>query len=351
MSARHGPGVVAVAACVAITAGACAPGPDVSPTQTAAPTTTIEAPRPRPTVPSQTTADPTTLPPVPPAPAPTPAPTAAPPATAQVASVTPGRYPLVTDTLPLVDVSRPTISNGQTVSTTRALTTLVWRPAVPGRWPLIVFAHGFQVGPTPYTALLEAWASAGYVVAAPEFPLTDSAVAGANTDENDIQNQPADVRFVLDALVAPSTPLSADIDPTRVVWAGHSDGAETALAASLAPAPAGEPEPRAVLAMSVSPLEGVTATANPPLMVTQGDADTINPAALGQKTYDEAAGPKFYMDLLGGGHLPPVEAGSQWLPSIEAATLTFFHLYLYGGSPADVLAAGTRPGLSTMRED
>jgi dienelactone hydrolase len=225
----------------------------------------------------------------------------------------------------------------------------VWRPVAGGPWPIIVFSHGYEVGPGPYEMLLQAWASAGYVVAAPEFPLTDQAIAGAGLDENDIQNQPADVRFVLDTLVASASPVAADIDASRVVYAGHSDGAETALAASLAPTPAGEPAPRAVLCMSVSPLNGVTSTANPPVLVTQGDGDTTNQPDLGMQTYAEAAGPKYYLDILGGDHLPPLEAGSRWLAAIEGTTLAFFHLYLYGGDPAAVVEAGSRPGLTTIR--
>ena len=343
---RRRPLVATLTAGLALSVAACAPSPDVSPTQTAqrATPSSVSGPSTSSTAPGSNA--PTTASTAERRPA---TPATAPSTTVPAATTTPGRYPLITQTLPLVDATRPTVSDGRTISPTRALTTLVWRPAEPGRWPIIVFAHGFQVGPAPYTALLEAWASAGYVVAAPEFPLTDSAIAGADTDENDIQNQPADVRFVLDALVAPTSPLSVDIDTSRVVWAGHSDGAETALAASIAPVPAGEPAARAVLAMSVSPLIGISHTANPPIMVTQGDADTINPPALGEQTFEEAAGPKYYLDLLGGGHLPPVEAGSPWLGAVETATLTFLHLYLYGGDPAGLLEAGTRPGLTTIR--
>ena len=290
-----------------------------------------------------TTSDPPATPPStrPPAPATTTAPAAQ-------AGTAAGRYPLAGATLPLVDASRPTVSRGHTIAATRALTTLVWRPAVPGRWPLIVFCHGFQVGPQPYTALLQAWASAGYVVAAPEFPLTDQAIAGAALDENDIDNQPADVRFVLDSLVGPGSGLAAHIDRDRVVFAGHSDGAETALAASTDSAPPGEPSAKAVLAMAVSPLPGATHTANPPLLLTQGTDDSINPPSLGQQTYREAAAPKYYMTLAGGGHLPPVEAGSPWLAAIEATSLQFFQMYLYGGTPGALLAAGTRPGLTSI---
>ena len=220
------------------------------------------------------------------------------------------------------------MSHGRTISTTRALTTLVWFPMVGGRWPLIVFAHGYQVGPSPYLSLLEAWAAHGYVVAAPEFPLTDQDLAGPNLDEYDINNQPADVRFVTDSLIASSSPVSARIDPARVALAGHSDGAETVLAESLArPAP-GEASFRALIAMSVQELPGVTHTSNPPLLVTQGDADTINPFSYGSTTYQDAAAPKYFLVLKGGGHLPPLQSGSAWLPGLEAVTEAFLDAYV-----------------------
>lgn len=334
-------GVVAIATVTAV-ATACAPSANVGPTQTAAAPTTGRAPATTAATVAATTVAPTTVPDttVPT----TVAPTTAPPTTVPVD----GRYPVASQTLTIVDPSRPTVSRGRTVATTRTLTTLTWRPTVAGRWPLIVFGHGFQVGPTPYITLLEAWAAAGYVVAAPEFPLTDQAVAGANLDENDIQQQPADVRYVLDTLVASTSPLAADIDPGRVLLAGHSDGAETVLAASETPAPAGEPAVRAVLCMGVSPIPGQTTTANPPILISQGDADTINPPSLGRATYAAAAGPKYYLDLLGGEHLPPLESGSRWLPTIEATTRTFFHLYADGGDPAALIAAGNVAGVSTL---
>lgn len=190
-------------------------------------------------------------------------------------------YPVTTTMVALVDTSRPTVSRGRTVSTARSLTTQVWAPAVPGRWPLVVFGHGYQVGPGPYATMLRAWAADGYVVAAPEFPLSDQAVAGGNLDEADINNEPGDLRFVIDSLAAPGSSMAARIDPTRVAAAGHSDGAEAALFEAITPAPAGQPTIRAVIAMSVSPLPGTTHLANPPLLVTQGDVDSINPLSQG----------------------------------------------------------------------
>jgi pimeloyl-ACP methyl ester carboxylesterase len=202
-----------------------------------------------------------------------------------------------------------------------------------------VFAHGFDVGPETYASLLETWAAHGYVVAGPEFPLTDPAVAGSNLDENDINNQPSDLRFVTDGLVAPASPVGAQIDPARLAVTGHSDGGESALVASLAPAAAGEPRYRAVIAMSVQPLPGSRALANPPILITQGDADTITPPALGQQTWQQAAPPKYFLVIHGGGHLPPLQAGSAWLPGIEAASKAFLDAYLAGDGAASAVAA------------
>jgi alpha-beta hydrolase superfamily lysophospholipase len=255
-------------------------------------------------------------------------------------------------TVRLVDPSRPTVSLGRLLSTVRTLTTTVRLPAAPGRWPLIVFAHGFDVGPESYGALLDAWAAHGYVVAAPELPLTDPTVAGANLDENDINSQPADLRFVTDALTAAASPVSARIDPARVAVAGHSDGAESALAASLLPPPAGEPRYRALIAMSVQPLPGSGATANPPVLVTQGDADTINPPSYGLQTWQQAAAPKYLLVLRGGGHLPPLQAGSAWLPGVEAVTEAFLDAYVAGDAPPSAVATAasvTAAGLLSLQ--
>jgi predicted dienelactone hydrolase len=58
-----------------------------------------------------------------------------------------------------------------------------------GPFPLVVFGHGFDNTPVPYARMLQAWARAGYVVAAPVFPLGNADAPGG-ADESDIVNQP-----------------------------------------------------------------------------------------------------------------------------------------------------------------
>src|SRR5665213_254976 len=124
--------------------------------------------------------------------------------------------------------------------------------------PLIVFGHGFATTPGIYARLLDAWARAGYVVAAPLFPV-ENANAPGGPDESDLINQPADISFVITRLLADSAsahgPLHGLIEPTQIAVAGQSDGAETALAVAYDP-PFLDHRVRAALILSGAELPG-----------------------------------------------------------------------------------------------
>lgn len=262
-------------------------------------------------------------------------------------AIPPPPYAVATSTLALVDTTRPTVRRGVRISPSRALTTMVWSPVVPGPHPLVLFAAGYDVGPSTYDALCRAWATAGYIVAAPEFPLADPAVAGAAVDENDLDNEPADALFVLASLVAPGSPLAGAIDPTRIGVAGHSDGAEVALAL----AQQGNRDVKAVIAMSGQPVVPHLAP-NPPLLVVQGDQDTVNPPGRSAAVYAQATPPRFLLTLLGAGHLPPFAGGTAWQPVVEATTTDFLRRYLAGATISDgeLAVDGNRPGLSNLQK-
>jgi len=117
----------------------------------------------------------------------------------------------------------------------RKLVTIIRYPLAPGRFPLVVFGHGFAVTPALYARLLEAWAQAGYVVAAPLFPL-ENADAPGGPNEADLVNQPRDMSFVITQMLAldrgTQRPFAGAINPSEIAVAGQSDGGDTALTAA-----------------------------------------------------------------------------------------------------------------------
>ena len=120
----------------------------------------------------------------------------------------------------------------------RPVTTVFWYPPARdgnGPFPLVVFGHGFAARPSWYRRLLRGWAAAGYVVAAPIFPLGNANAPGG-PNEADIVNQPRDMSFVITRVLAASASgkgaLAGLVDPGKVAVAGQSDGAMTAFAAA-----------------------------------------------------------------------------------------------------------------------
>jgi len=235
-------------------------------------------------------------------------------------------------------------------------------PSVPaargaGPFPLVVFGHGYAVTPALYDRLLRAWTRAGFVVAAPLFPL-ENANAPGGPDEADLVNQPADIRFVITQMLAASAaqakPLSSMIDATRIAVAGHSDGGETALAVAY---DRRFHDPRVRAAIILSGAEIPTGRfrfprTSPPLLTTQGSADTINPPNLTKAFYDIASRPKFLLTLTGAAHLPPYSYQQPQLGIVERVTIAFLDHYLSGsGSIQQLLTAGTVPGIAHLASE
>ena len=121
--------------------------------------------------------------------------------------------------------------------------------------------------------------------------------------------------FVLHSLLTPGSPLALHVDGSRVAVAGHSDGAVTALGVA-----ADRAIPlRAVIAISGAPVAGTEP--NPPLLVAQGDEDTVNPPATGRSVYEQAHSPRFLVSLLGGGHMAPFAGGTRWQTVVDKVTV------------------------------
>ena len=201
-----------------------------------------------------------------------------------------------------------------------------------GPFPLVVFGHGFNVTPAIYARLLRAWARAGYVVAAPIFPLSNANAPGG-ADESDIVNQPGDMSFVISRMLAANAAahgiLSGLIDPHEVAVSGQSDGAATALATAYDLRYIDRRVDAAIILSGAEILPGTYFHGSgPPLLASQGTADVIN---LPHNTYDffhAAHAPKFLLKLLGAPHLGPYTDEQPQLGVVQRVTIAFLDRYL-----------------------
>jgi dienelactone hydrolase len=257
-------------------------------------------------------------------------------------------------TFRFVDASRTIrLPDGRRVP--RPVETVVRYPATEGPHPLIVFAHGFALTPATYSRLLRAWTQAGYVVAAPVFPL-ENANAPGGPDESDLVNEPRDVSFVITRLLALNTHangvLAGTIDPSRIAVAGHSDGAVTALAVAY-DRRFRDPRVRAAIVMSGAALPGMGPfpPRGPPLLAVQGTADPINAPATTAAYFVRAHRPKFLLWLLGASHRPPYTVEEPQLGIVERATVAFLDHYLRGRPLRAFDEAAQRPGLTRLTAD
>lgn len=249
------------------------------------------------------------------------------------------------------------------------LATAVWYPAttsksgtvVPDRahgpYPLLVFSQGFEHAPTTYQVLLTAWASAGYVVAAPTYPHTDN--TPPYVDENDIVNHPAELHIVIGAVVAtaakPGSPISGLVKATDIGLVGQSDGGDVTLAVA-ADTSDRYPNVKAVAVLSGAELSSFGGqyfgSPTPPILVVQGNADTVNFPGCSAQIYDDAPAPKWYLDLLGAPHLTPYIRPDNWESVVASVTTDFFDAELSGQTTglSAMVAAGDVAGVAQLSD-
>jgi pimeloyl-ACP methyl ester carboxylesterase len=203
---------------------------------------------------------------------------------------------------------------------------------------------------------LRQWASAGFVVAAVNFPLTNCYVAAP--DESDLSNQPTDMAFVIRSLLRLSDRtdgrLTGLIGAGRVAVAGHSDGGDT-VAAMAAMSCCRYPGLRAVIVLAGAewpPLRGTWFSApTPPMLFVQGTADTWNPPSASAQLYRaDTTGTRYYLELLGANHFAPYEGDNAPEPVVEQVTIDFLDRYLAGqsGAPLAMRRAARNPGVSEL---
>jgi dienelactone hydrolase len=255
-------------------------------------------------------------------------------------------FPVTRETRTFVDRNRPTAAGhpglgppGSLPAATdeRILVTEIYRPAGPGPFPLIMFSHGLSGHPNKFTELLGAWATAGYIVVAPAFPLTNSTVPGNSGNAFDLWDQPEDISFVLDQVLAASRTagdsLDAKVDTARLGVAGLSLGGATTyglvyndccrdnrfIAAE-------------VLSGALLPLpHDYDLSRSIPILIMHGDHDLSLAYSGAVDAFARAAGPKVFVTLIGGSHAPPFEDDkTPYDATVDATTTDFWDVFLAG---------------------
>lgn len=284
-----------------------------------------------------------------------------------------GTYAVGKAEMTFTDYSRPTNPNGSYPGAdSRTLLTAVYYPAegtppaasaditpiegaTPntenGPYPFIIFSHGALARGIVYESEAEAWASAGYVVAAPDFPLSNTNAQGGVTlgsAVGDVKNQPADDTFIIDQILDLSTqktsPLFKMVDPKRIGAAGHSNGAITTYGLVYSTCCT---DKRIKAAIAMSGLAGIIDDEyfqgkNPPLLILHGDADPVVPYSAAQSAFESAKAPKFLLTFIGAGHIQPFVGGTGAQgEALFSSTTDFFDRYL----------KGDRGALAQLRED
>jgi dienelactone hydrolase len=222
----------------------------------------------------------------------------------------------------------------------RPLPTSVWYPAegvVParpapvdaatpaaGRFPLILFSHGLTSSPTDFEAMLSRWAQAGFVVAGPAFPHTR--YEAENFDAEDIVNQPADVRYVLDQLLGGE--LRPVIDEHRIAAAGHSGGGITTAGLFSAQRDA---RLTAGLLIAGTDFQGTPFTGPPAAMLfVHGTKDDTVAWSAGRTVFEAVPWSRAMLTIEDGGHV--IESDS--FEPITRTSTDFWRWALYGDATA-----------------
>jgi predicted dienelactone hydrolase len=260
-----------------------------------------------------------------------------------------------------VDASRPNDArDGPNADTRRTLATTVWFPrGVSGSHPLVLYSHGYFGTRSDGTYLAEWLARRGYVVAAPDHPLTHRWIARGKTI-GDVANQPRDLSFLIDQVLAwdeRERPFDGTIDPRRIGVMGHSLGGMTATLAAYHPRLRDE-RIRAVVSLA-GPMTIFGAAffgeAPIPFLMLAGDRDVVIDYATNAPLTLERVPHGQLVTIHGGNHVGFADDSTGILralpnPDTEACWLLSWTLDLQRGRDTLAALGGSEAGLVVPAE-
>ena len=254
-----------------------------------------------------------------------------------------------------VDESRPIkASMGFVGSATRRLDVRIWYPAgrtgeadpAPlargGPFPLVIYSHGTYGRADNDMHMVEHLVRHGYIVAAPEFPLSSRA-AFTNikmADPSDVANQTKDIRFIIDRLLGDPV-FGPAIDPAKIGTTGHSLGAVTSYFTSFGTQTRDPRIAATALIAGGDPVQtaltqnmGLQGTGHAevriPVLFLSADHDVFaRTTGRPHAAYARVEGPKTEVMIHGGVHVW-FRDGNEVLPDGKNPDCLFFERYLPG---------------------
>ncbi len=234
--------------------------------------------------------------------------------------------------------------------------------------PVIIFSHGFHGCATQSRFLMEAFASAGYIIFAPNH--RDATCNGGKAkwidrpevpfrkarmwNETSFRDRAEDIRRLIEAIRTDDR-FRERVDWSRFGLAGHSLGGYTVLALGGAWPGWKLSNVKAVLALSpyTQPflLHDTLPALSAPVMYQGGTWDYGVTPALHRSmgAYDRSSEPKYYVEFDRMGHFAWTDIGRRKArKAIIAYSLTFMNYYVKGEPPAPSLTQ-VLPGVALFR--
>lgn len=205
-------------------------------------------------------------------------------------------------------------------------------PAAKGRYPLVLFSHGLPSLPETYAPIAIRLAAAGFVVAAPAYPHTNSTATMPTMA--DVPNQPADAYYVIDEVLRLDTRsgdlLAGHLNGAKFAAVGHSAGGFT-TAGMLNQA---HDERLAAAVIIAGGMLGPWGAPEAEMLFIHGDADQTISYSAGREAYQWVPWSKSLLTVIGGDHKRYLSPGEPGFDPVMATMTDFLRATLYGDATA-----------------